>query len=186
MIQNGLETKIGTFTFLRVNGKTLMLFRNKNPEDFLYGKYLPPGGKIEKGETPEISTLREFKEETNLILQNLVPRGFVFFNNKNRNFRGKPATFNFLVYVFESTSYEGDLQDPDVGTLVWVPDNSLTSLPIENGDHYIIDFISQGIPIHHEVILSDQDSKIQVRPKDEFEFSSLPIKYNDKGFAFLA
>ncbi|MBM3233429.1 NUDIX domain-containing protein [Candidatus Pacearchaeota archaeon] len=95
MIDNGLETKFGTFTFLRVGENTLMLHRNKDPSDFLYGKFVPPGGKIEPGESPEACALREFKEETSLDLAApLIPRGRVFFDNIKRKFQGKPAKFN--------------------------------------------------------------------------------------------
>lgn len=117
---NGLETIIGTFTFLSVDGKTLMLKRDKNSEDFMYGMYVAPGGKFEGDETPEQCARREFFEEVNLTLQDIFYRGRVLFDNKNRKFRGKPAKFNFIVYIFTSSSYTGELRESKEGTPAWI------------------------------------------------------------------
>ena len=162
---NGLPTILGTFTFLRVDGQTLMMKRDKDSTDFLYGKCVAPGGKIEDiDKTPEDCAHRECFEETDLtLIRPLTNRGRVFFDNKNRNFGGKPAKFNFLVYIFESNSYTGSLdynKDPK-GTPIWVPNNKLRDLPIERGDHFIIDWIEQGVIMNHRIILSDKDARYE-------------------------
>ena len=40
-----------TLCYLRYEGKTLMLFRNKKAADINEGKWIGAGGKFEKGET---------------------------------------------------------------------------------------------------------------------------------------
>ena len=154
-----LPTYVATFTFLREGGLTLMMHRNKRPDDFLYGKFLPPGGKIRMNESPNECAQREFFEETNLRLGlPLNYLGKVFFNNSKRNFQGRPATFHYLVHIFEATSYSGSLdtkKDPK-GTPVWVPNARLKTLPIERGDHLLLDLFEAGLKINHHIVLTDE------------------------------
>jgi len=158
---NGLPTKLGTFTYLSVNDNTLMIDRNKDPEDFLYEKCVAPGGKFkDKTESSEDCAHREYFEETDLTLERpLIRRGRLFFDNKDRSFNGKPAEFNFLVYVFEARAYTGVLnynKDPK-GTPIWVPNDRLRSLPMEKGDHFILDLLEKDIMMNHRVVLSDSE-----------------------------
>ena len=51
------------------DGRVLMLHRNKRPSDVHFGKYVGPGGKLEKGESPHQSMLREVFEETGCALE---------------------------------------------------------------------------------------------------------------------
>lgn len=160
--ENGLETIIATFLLLRENGNTLMLHRNKDPFHFMYGKWTPPGGKFNPGENREQCVRREYQEETDLTLGEIHYRGKVFFDNKNRNFLGKPAKFNFLVYVFEAYSHSGVLKkECKEGSLHWVPDYELRTLEVEKGDLYIFDLLDQKMTINHRIILSDKDVKIE-------------------------
>ncbi|MEK6825638.1 MAG: NUDIX domain-containing protein [Nanoarchaeota archaeon] len=169
MIDNELETRIGTFAFLRSEGKTLMLHRNKDPSDFLYGKFVAPGGKFKPRETPQECAVREYKEETNLTLGNVFYKGWIFFDNAKRNFQGKPAKFNFLVYIFEATSYTGNMKHPKEGDLIWVPEEKLTDLEMEKGDAFIIKRAVEGKPLHHRIILSDTDAVMEELPKEEYD-----------------
>ena len=159
---NGLENKVGTFLLLRENEKTLMLNRDADPSHFMYGKWTPPGGKFNPNETPEECVVREFFEETGLSLREIKYRGLVFFDNKNRYFGGKPAKFNFIVYVFEAYSYTGTLNPKcNEGSLHWIEDSKLRSLNLEKGDPYVFDLLDQKIPLNHRIILSDDDAKIE-------------------------
>ena len=45
--------KLATLCYLRKDGKTLMIHRNKRPNDMNMGKWNGLGGKLEPGETPE-------------------------------------------------------------------------------------------------------------------------------------
>ena len=58
-----------------VENKILCVQRGKNKHDYISYKYEFPGGKLEKGETPEGAVIREVREELNLeitILQHFL------------------------------------------------------------------------------------------------------------------
>lgn len=95
-VGNGLPTKIGTFTVLEADKKILMMLRNKDPSDFLYGKFVPPGGKIEHDETPIRCAVREFREETGLdISKSIISRGRVYLITKIENFMENQLSLTF-------------------------------------------------------------------------------------------
>ena len=50
------------------------------------GYYDIPGGKIEEGETPEQAAIREMKEETGLLINNLNYKGNMIIEYPNRIF----------------------------------------------------------------------------------------------------
>ena len=54
-----------------VENKILCVQRGKNKYDYISYKYEFPGGKLEKGETPEGAVIREVREELNLEITNL-------------------------------------------------------------------------------------------------------------------
>ena len=58
--------KLATLCYVRRDGKTLMLLRNKKINDMHAGKWNGLGGKFEAGETPEDCAIREIYEESGL------------------------------------------------------------------------------------------------------------------------
>lgn len=59
---------LATLCYVRSEGKTLMMHRNKRPDDVHLGKYNGLGGKFEPGESPEECVKREVFEESNLTI----------------------------------------------------------------------------------------------------------------------
>ena len=54
--------KLATLCYLKRDGKTLMLYRNKKENDTHEGKWNGLGGKFEQGETPEACAIREMNQ----------------------------------------------------------------------------------------------------------------------------
>jgi 8-oxo-dGTP diphosphatase len=98
-----------TLCFIRHQEKYLMLFRQKQPNQFRWNGV---GGKIESGESPTNACLREIKEETGLEVTDVSFRGIVTWNDVTWNNPGG-------MYVFIAESKSGNVVSSDEGSLSW-------------------------------------------------------------------
>jgi 8-oxo-dGTP pyrophosphatase MutT (NUDIX family) len=76
---------LATLCYIKRDGHTLMVYRNKKPNDIHQGKWNGLGGKFEAGETPEGCVRREVQEETGLLIQN--PRLHGLLSGKDSGWR---------------------------------------------------------------------------------------------------
>ena len=127
---------LATLCYVKQNGKTLMVLRNKKPNDAHEGKWNGLGGKFEAGETPEMCIRREVQEEAGLVIQNPRLHGLLTFPN----FRG----VDWYVFVFTATEFSGQLIDSPEGKLEWIPDKQLADLNRWESDHIFIPWIEEG------------------------------------------
>jgi 8-oxo-dGTP diphosphatase len=127
---------LATLCYVKHNGKTLMVLRNKKPNDAHEGKWNGLGGKFEAGETPEMCIRREVQEEAGLVIQNPRLHGLLTFPN----FRG----VDWYVFVFTATEFSGQLIDSPEGKLEWIPDEQLAGLNRWESDHIFIPWIEEG------------------------------------------
>lgn len=123
-----------TICYLSVNGRTLMIHRIKKKNDVNHDKWIGIGGKFEHGESPEECIRREFKEETGLTPEGLRYRGIITFLSED---------WCEYMHLFTATDYEGQISECDEGTLEWVPDELLTSLPIWEGDKVFLRLLAE-------------------------------------------
>jgi 8-oxo-dGTP diphosphatase len=124
---------LATLCYIKRAGCTLMVLRNKKPNDIHAGKWNGLGGKIEPGESPEVCVRREVLEETGLTIRNPVMHGLLVFTN----FKGQ----DWYVFVFTATEMEGELIDSPEGHLQWIPDAEITSLPLWPSDAIFMPWI---------------------------------------------
>ena len=75
------------------------------------GYYDIPGGKIEEGESPKQTAIREMKEETGIEIQNLKYKGIMIIEYPNRM---------FIFDTFISKEYEGEPQEFEENTSEWI------------------------------------------------------------------
>ena len=123
-----------TICYLSVNGKTLMIHRIKKKNDVNHDKWIGIGGKFEHGESPEECILREFEEETGLVPTGLRYRGIITFLSED---------WCEYMHLFTADGYTGQISDCDEGTLEWVPDEQMTSLPIWEGDKVFLRLLDE-------------------------------------------
>ncbi|MBN2259611.1 MAG: 8-oxo-dGTP diphosphatase [Clostridiales bacterium] len=125
---------LSSLCYIRKDGKTLMLKRDKREKDFHKGKYNGVGGKFEKGETPEECLIREVFEETGLILNKFNYEGIISFPM----FDGVDDWYTF---VYTASDFTGQVVDSDEGTLHWIEDEEIIKLNLWDGDPYFLEWI---------------------------------------------
>ena len=129
--------QLGTLCYVRKAGHTLMLFRNKKPQDFHEGKWNGLGGKFELGETPEECVVREVREESGLSIHTPVLHGILTF----------PAfdeVDDWYVFVYTADRFSGQLTDSPEGELAWIANEELMDLNLWAGDRIFLPWLEGG------------------------------------------
>ena len=133
-----------TMCFLKDNEKTLLLYRNKGEEDIHHGYYVPPGGRTERGERGIDCIVREFKEETGLILINPKIRIIATFYNQGRILGGRENPEDWRVEVYEAKEFKGNLiEEHHKAKPYWINDSDLDKIKMHQGDRKILELITQ-------------------------------------------
>ena len=127
--------KLATLCYVKNNGKTLMLYRNKKPNDIHEGKWNGLGGKLNPGETPEECATREIFEESGLHIENPLLKGVLTFPEFS-------AGEDWYVFVFVIEEFEGDLIESDEGHLEWIDDDQLLDLNLWEGDQIFLKWLN--------------------------------------------
>src|SRR5258705_11367104 len=94
---------LATLCYVKHNGKTLMVHRNRKPNDMHAGKWNGLGGKFEAGETPEMCIRREVQEEAGLFFQNPRLHRVLKFPHFKRN--------EWYVFCLSASECHGELLD---------------------------------------------------------------------------
>jgi 8-oxo-dGTP diphosphatase len=126
---------LATLCYVKSNGQTLMIYRNRKANDMHEGKWNGLGGKFEAGETPEECVIREVLEESGLTIQNPKLCGLLMFPN----FKGN----DWYVFVFIATELSGELIDSLEGKLEWIPDDKVLTLSLWESDHIFMPWIRE-------------------------------------------
>ena len=127
---------LATLCYVKRDGRTLMVYRNKKANDIHKGKWNGLGGKFEPGETPEECVIREVQEESGLVIQNPRLHGLLIFPD----FKGD----DWYVFVFTASEFSGELIDSPEGRLEWIEDDQLSSLNLWESDHIFSLWIQRG------------------------------------------
>ena len=108
------------------DGRVLLMHRKREPN---LGLWVAPGGKIEPGESPYETALREFAEETGLEAKDLQLRGLCTFVPLLKQ-------YPWFIFIFVTTDCQGVLRtDCEEGDLTWISlEEYLTTLPKPGAD----------------------------------------------------
>jgi 8-oxo-dGTP diphosphatase len=124
---------LATLCYVKRDGHTLMVLRNKKPNDIHIGKWNGLGGKFEPGETPEECVVREVREESGLELRNPRLHGLLLF----QGFKGN----DWYVFVFTAHEFEGELIESPEGDLEWIADEKLPELALWESDRIFLPWL---------------------------------------------
>ena len=119
-------------------GQTLLLHRVKKENDLNKDKWIGVGGGFEDKESPEDCLLREVYEETGLTLTRWRYRGIVTFVSDQWETE--------YMHLYTADGYTGDIKECDEGTLEWVDNTRIPTLPAWAGDRIFFDLIAKDVP----------------------------------------
>ena len=125
-----------TLCYIEKDGAYLMLHRVKKENDMNKDKWVGVGGKLEEGESPFDCARREIKEETGVNIRKLNYRGIITFVS---DLYGTE-----YMHLFTATEYEGEIDyDCDEGRLEWVKKETVSILPIWEGDRIFFELMEK-------------------------------------------
>ena len=127
-----------TLCYISRGGAYLMLHRVKKENDLNRDKWIGFGGKLEENESPEEGILREVREETGLILNDLKYRGIVTFVSDR--YEGE------YMHLFTAEQFEGEPGDCDEGEIAWILKKDFAALPQWEGDRIFMKLLEDGAP----------------------------------------
>lgn len=146
--------------YLIQDGRWLMLLRNKKANDLNEGKYIGIGGKKEPDESIRACALREFEEETGAIPLDLTYRGRVYFQQ---------GEYTEQITFYTAHKIQGTLHENPEGTMEWIAQEQVLSLPLWEGDRPILRHMLQTNSPFTWRMIYDNDGHLMQLIEEEVE-----------------
>lgn len=132
-IRRSSEQIKASMCYIFHKGKALMIKRKKEP---FKGYIVAPGGKFEKGETPGQCIEREVFEETGLRIKDCALK--IVTSELG------PEHYNWLLYIFVCSSFEGEVIESDEGELCWIDIDKLALCGMSDIDRRMLPYVMDG------------------------------------------
>lgn len=111
------SVELTVLCLIHKNGKYLLQDRIKND----WKGYTLPGGHIEPGESIVDAVIREMQEETGLTIRHPHLCGVKQFPLEGER---------YIVFLFETEEFEGDLRSSEEGTMHWIDESELSQVNV--------------------------------------------------------
>lgn len=96
-----------------------------------------PGGHIEYNESFKDSAIREVKEETGLIIDEIQFCGIKQFQIKK--------DIRYIVFLYKSNKYHGELTNSEEGRVFWIDKKDLNKYNLSNGFEDMIEIFENDL-----------------------------------------
>jgi len=118
------------------------------------GKWNGPGGKIERGETPEMNVVREVSEETGLVIASPVNHGTIRF------YLNGGGRLDYLVYVFSARRFSGKARSSEEGRVRWFDIGKIPYTRMWDDDKYWLPLLLNGIKFDAKFRYDEQNRRV--------------------------
>ena len=112
-----------------------VLIAQRPPGRSMAGLWEFPGGKVEAGETPEASLIRELNEELGVVVNEACLAPLTFASHRY-------ADFHLLMPLYVCRRWEGLVRAQEGQELAWVTPNRLKDYPMPPADVPLISHLT--------------------------------------------
>ena len=126
-----------TQCYLKKDGCILMMLRNIKKNDPNRDKWIAPGGKLEKGESPLECAVRETLEETGLLVSDFKLKAAIYFKSDIYE--------DEKIYVFTGENFVEEAEPVSFeGKLDWIREEDISGLNLWEGDRLFLEYVLSG------------------------------------------
>ena len=136
------SVELTVLCLIHKNGRYLLQDRIKND----WKGYTLPGGRIEPGESIVDAVIREMQEETGLTIRHPHLCGVKQFPLEEGR---------YIVFLFETEEFEGDLRSSEEGTMHWIDERELSKVNLVEDFEDLIEVMLDDELMEFQYVIED-------------------------------
>ena len=136
------SVELTVLCLIHKNGRYLLQDRIKND----WKGYTLPGGHIEPGESIVDAVIREMQEETGLTISHPHLCGVKRFPLEEGR---------YIVFLFETEEFEGDLRSSEEGTMHWIDERELSKVNLVEDFEDLIEVMLDDELMEFQYVIED-------------------------------
>ena len=136
------SVELTVLCLIHKNGRYLLQDRIKND----WKGYTLPGGHIEPGESIVDAVIREMQEETGLMISHPHLCGVKQFPLEEGR---------YIVFLFETEEFEGDLRSSEEGTMHWIDERELSKVNLVEDFEDLIEVMLDDELVEFQYVIED-------------------------------
>ena len=136
------SVELTVLCLIHKNGRYLLQDRIKND----WKGYTLPGGHIEPGESIVDAVIREMQEETGLTIRHPHLCGVKQFPLEEGR---------YIVFLFETEEFEGDLRSSEEGTMHWIDEKELSKVNLVEDFEDLIEVMLDDELMEFQYVIED-------------------------------